>query len=215
MLWSLCLQIYNFQSSISTTTAWTVATLVPILVLTIKPFLSCWYSPSLRKDPHLSQVHSTTSYSRCLGWWACPVESELRRGGLMGQAPCTIPTPVSRLLSPLPGDEAVVSHTAALSSLVISRFSQILASWPPRQKARERDQVLKIMWPERNTRVTRTSPLIDLVLKSISIQYTTIDAYGYRKSEVECCCCCDGGSCSLLWSPFLMVSCLCMLMPFL
>lgn len=46
----------------------------------------------------------------------------------------------------------MVNHTAALFSLIISLFLEIIASWPPRQKERERgSKIIKIMCPERNT----------------------------------------------------------------
>lgn len=140
---SLCLQVDSSQSSIYTSTAWTMGAMVPVIVLIIKPFLSFWYSLSFRKDPpprpplESSSFHNLIFQMPWLVDGSCGVRPEKRRAhpsGTMGY-----PHPVSRL-SPLPGDHAVVNHTAALSSLVISRFSQILASWPPRQKARERGQ---------------------------------------------------------------------------
>lgn len=115
---------------------WTVVIMVLITVLIIKK-LSFLIIPFLLESTLTSsQVHSSISYFRCLGWRTCHVVLALRRGNVHQSA-------VTRVLiiswfCPLGSDHVMVNHTTTLFSLIISLFLQIIASWSAKQKERER-----------------------------------------------------------------------------
>ena len=165
--------------------------MVLIIVLIIKSLFPSLIFSFLQKSTFAtSQVHSTISYCRCLGWRTCHVVLELRRGVLINQH---FPEGYS---SPQLADSvlwilttAMVNHTAALVSLIISLFLQIIASWPPRQKERERgpNHQNNVSWKKYST---CSEFFISLTWwKRLFLPNTwQSNAYDDNKSEVGCYC---------------------------